>query len=89
MKTSWSETRQTDEYLLGQTGEEDRLVFEAKLLLHPSLHDTLAWQQKTHDYIRRYGRKQLKAELEAIYRNMEGQKEHADFLGRLRQLFKK
>lgn len=89
MKTSWNETRQIDEHLSGKMNTGDALVFEAKLLLEPELGDKVLWQQKTHDLITQFGRRQLKNEIEAIHQKLFTSPGHHSFHQKIRRLFTK
>jgi len=65
MQTSLIETQEIEVQLLGFPAAEDRLLFEARLILQPRLYDKLQWQQQTYKLIKHYGRNQLKKEIAA------------------------
>ncbi|HEY0244880.1 MAG TPA: hypothetical protein VGC01_04900 [Mucilaginibacter sp.] len=87
MTTSWNETEQIETYLNGFNDNGEALIFEAKTLLDPSLQDKIYWQQKTYELIQRYGRKQLKQEIEAIHQQLFTKPEHSGFRQKIRLLF--
>lgn len=89
MKTSWNETRQIDEHIAGAMHTGDALVFEARLLLDTELNDKVLWQRKTHTIIKKFGRKQLKNEIEAIHQKLFTSPEHHSFSQKIRRLFTK
>lgn len=86
MKTSLTETKQIEAYLL-QTAVEDTPVFEARLILEPGLHEKLLWQQKTYALLHRYGRRQLRTELEAVHQKLFREAEHRTFREKIFALF--
>ncbi|MBA9075376.1 hypothetical protein [Rufibacter quisquiliarum] len=87
MKTSVIESKQIEQHLLGLGPAEDKLVFEANLLLSPALQEKVQWQQKTYQLVQLYGRQQLKAELEAVHQKLFQAPEHRSFRQRILQLF--
>jgi hypothetical protein len=88
MKTSLTETKQIEAYLLQPAGE-DTPVFEARLILEPGLHEKLLWQQKTYALLHRFGHRQLRAELEAVHQKLFREAEHRTFREKILQLFTK
>ncbi len=88
MRTSLNEIRQLEDYLLRQAGPEEVVLFEARLLLQPDLAEKAAWQQRAYGIIRAYGRKQLRAEIEAAHRKLFTAPEHEPFRRRIFRLFK-
>jgi hypothetical protein len=89
MRTSLIETEQIESHLLQLSYPGDALVFEARLLLEPELHEKLQWQQKTYDMVKLYGRDQLKKEIETVHQKLFTQPEHKNFRQKIRQLFSK
>jgi len=89
MKTSWSETEQVDRHISGLMDTGDALVFEAKLLLEPGLHDKIQWQKKVHLLIAQYGRKQLKNEIETVHQKLFSSPQHNTFSQKIRCFFTK
>lgn len=88
MTTSLIETKQIEAYLLQSAGE-DEPVFEARLILEPDLHEKLLWQQKTYALLHRYGRRQLRAELESVHGKLFREAEHRTFREKILHLFTK
>lgn len=87
MKTSWNRIKQLERYLLRQsTPEEDRLL-EAQLTLDPSLREDLRGQRQTYDIVRRYGRQQLRREIEAVEHQLFHTPQHRGFQRMIRRLF--
>lgn len=67
MKTSLNETRLIEAHLLGKAQAEERMLFEARLILEPDLKQNMYWQQKTYHSVKLYGRHQLKKEIEQVH----------------------
>ena len=81
------ETEQIDAHLMQRSEPGDQLVFEARLLLEPELHEKMQWQQEAYCMIKLYGRDQLKQEIEAVHQKLFTQKEHLSFSQKIRRLF--
>jgi len=87
MKTSWNETEQIELHLSASADTGSALLFEAKLLLDPILHDKVLWQQKTYVAINNYGRRQLKKEIEAVHQQLFSAPQHNSFRQKIKRLF--
>jgi hypothetical protein len=87
MRTSLIDIQQIDDYLLKYTGEADRGLFEARLILQPALREHMAWQQKTYAIIRQYSRRQLKAEIESVHEQLFNEPEYISFRQKILALF--
>jgi hypothetical protein len=87
MRTSLIETEQIEAHLLKLSGPGDSLVFEARLLLDAELSEKVAWQEKTYNIVRIYGRDQLRKEIESVYQKLFTQPEHTSFSQKIRRLF--
>jgi hypothetical protein len=87
MRTSLIETEQIEAHLLQLSDPGDSLVFEARLLLEPDLHEKLQWQKETYHMVSIYGRHQLKKEIEAVHQKLFIQPEHTSFSQKIRRLF--
>jgi hypothetical protein len=87
MRTSLIKTEQIEAYLTRRSEPGDQLVFEARLLLEPELHEKMQWQQEAYRMIKLYGRDQLKQEIETVHQKLFTQKEHLSFAQKIRRLF--
>lgn len=68
MKTSSLDEMQfMEDCLLSRASGEQRLLFEANLLVKPALREDVHWQRKAYSFIRAYGRQQLRRELEDVH----------------------
>ena len=81
------ETEQIEAHLMRRSEPGDQLVFEARLLLEPELHEKMQWQQEAYRMVKLYGRDQLKQEIEAVHQKLFTQKEHFSFSQKIRRLF--
>ncbi|AOM75910.1 hypothetical protein [Pedobacter steynii] len=89
MKTSWNELRLIEDYLSSDGRPEDKVLFEAQLILQPDLKDSVYWQQKTYDLLQEYGRQQLRSEIKKVHELLFSAPEHQFFRQKIRKLFRK
>lgn len=88
MRTSLNEVKRIDDYLLNRQPPEQRLVFEAEMLLDPRLASKVADQQQALDIIKTYSRKQLRKELTAVDHKLFTKPQYHQFRQRILGLFK-
>ncbi|MEZ2336179.1 hypothetical protein AB6735_11115 [Mucilaginibacter sp. RCC_168] len=88
MRTSLNNIAQTEAYLLKRANSANALLFEAKTLLDQDLQIHVSQQQQVYSLVRQYGRKQVKAEIEAVYQQLFNQPEHLSFKQKIARLFK-
>ena len=79
MRTSLNEIREIEEHLLKQHSPEEDLLFQARLILYPSLKEKVLWQQKVYELVRAYGRKKLREEIEEVHQKLFSAPEHKSF----------
>lgn len=89
MRTSLNETEQIEAYLLQPADKGESLLFDARAILNPALHDKMIWQQKAYEIVHLYGRKQLQQEIRAVHLKLFSLPEHAGFRQRIKRLFQK
>ncbi len=89
MRTSATDTRQIDRYMLGQMPADDRLVFEAHTILRPELNDTLQWQAKVHELIRLRGQRALRDQIRSVEHKLFEEPQHSSFRQLIMRLFGK
>ena len=87
MRTSLNEIKLIDEHIFRQGTHEDALLFDAMLILNPGLSDQVMWQKKAHALVQQYGRKKLKAEIEAAHQQLFNNLRHQNFRQRILALF--
>jgi len=76
-----------DQHLLKLDSAPDRLLFDALLILNPEMKQNVLLQKKMHAVVQQYGRKQLKAEIENVHRQLFGKAEHQTFRQKMLSLF--
>lgn len=89
MKTSSNNIRTIENYLLGRMSPADRFLFEAQLLINPTLRMDLYAQKKALALIRMYHRKKQKEELEVLHHQIFSNPAKAGFKQQISQLFKR
>ncbi|MGN6646273.1 MAG: hypothetical protein ACTHJT_07060 [Cytophaga sp.] len=87
MRTSLNNIFETEQYLTGQLAPEDRLVYDARLIVNTELCDQTHWQQRTYEVVRAYGRMQLRNELEKIHERLMTEPQHNSFRKRILNIF--
>jgi len=83
------ETKEIDRYLHHKLSPASRLLFEARLLIDPAFKLRVEWQQKLYSIIKRSGRRQIKAEVARIHRQLFSDPAKRDFQLSVFQLFPK
>ena len=89
MRTSLNEIKLIDDHLFNLAAPEERLVFDALLILDPGLAKRVMWQHKTHEIVQQYSRNKLKAEIETFHRKLFSEPQHQSFRQRVLALFSK
>jgi hypothetical protein len=88
MVTSRNEIVKTEKYLTGQLPVEDKLLFDAQLLIDPVLKLNTHVQEKIYSLIKLYGRKRLKDEIEFVQAKLFTDPAKTDFQNRIHSIFK-
>ncbi len=89
MRTSLNELKQIEDHLLQLNPAEDALLFEAKMILDNNLRNKALLQQRSYTLVQQYGRKQIKAEIEAVHQQIFTNPSAHGFVNKIRSLFKK
>jgi hypothetical protein len=87
MRTSLNEIKAIEDHLFNRNHPADSLLFQANIILNTKLRDNVVLQQSTYQTVQQYGRKQLKAEIEAVHQKLMNKP--SNFMQRLMHLFKK
>lgn len=87
MRTLLNEAAEIEQYLFKTGPAEDRLLFEARLLIDPALESKMIAQHQVYGLVKHYGRRQLKAELEGVHQKLFTQPQHRSFAQKIRKLF--
>ncbi|RYZ94769.1 MAG: hypothetical protein EOP47_27175 [Sphingobacteriaceae bacterium] len=88
MRTSLNNIQLTEEYLLGLLPPGDKLLFDANRVLDIELDHNVQMQQNAYTLVQQYGRKQLKAEIEAVHNQLFTNPQHSSFAQRILRLFR-
>jgi hypothetical protein len=88
MATSQNDTIRTEKYLMGQLPIEDKLLFDAQLLINPVLKLNTLIQQRIYFLIQLYGRKRLKEEINSVQTKIFNDPGKAEFQDRIHSIFK-
>lgn len=87
MRTLLNEVAAIENYLLNKNVPDEQLLFEAKLIIDPQLQEKVTAQRQTYQLVKQYGRKQLKAELEAVYKKLNTEPAHQSFMKKINRIF--
>jgi hypothetical protein len=79
---------QIEQYTLGQLPPQERVVFEAKLIIDNDLAEKTALQQEVHKAVILSGRKQLRKEIAGIDRKIFTEKRLSSFRERIEKIFR-
>lgn len=88
MRTSLNEIKLIDEHLLNNGSTENRLLFDAMLILNPSLQEQVTWQQNAHVMVQQYSRRKLKAEIETVHQKLFNDNQHTSFRQKILRFFR-
>ena len=88
MKISWNETRYIERYSNNELSKEEKILFEAQLVLDPRFKLNVGLLKQIHALIKLYGRRKMKAEIGKIHHKLFHNPEHIIFQQRIQQLFK-
>ncbi|HEY0652398.1 MAG TPA: hypothetical protein VGD65_04680 [Chryseosolibacter sp.] len=89
MRTSLNKIQTIEDFLTGSMEAEDRLVFEATILVDKSLADEVSLQRATYCHIRSYGREQLRNELDTIHHKLMNNQSDRTFRDLIFSIFQK
>ncbi|SMC37663.1 hypothetical protein [Pedobacter africanus] len=89
MKTSLNELLLIEDFLLGGNSEGESTLMQARLLLQPSLKESISWQQKTYQLVNTYGRGQLRQEIAQVHQKLFSAPEHLSFRQKVMRFFAK
>jgi hypothetical protein len=89
MRTSLNEIKAIEDHLFGYSHPADSLLFEAQMILNAPLRQKVTLQQSAYKTVELYGRKNLRAEIDAVHQKLTSQPEHQGFMQKLMRLFGK
>lgn len=70
MRKSLHEIQQIENYILGRMSVREHQDFKVRLLVNPHLQEEVDAQTEAYALIKVYGRKKLKAELNAVHEKL-------------------
>ncbi|MES2276829.1 MAG: hypothetical protein V4592_12455 [Bacteroidota bacterium] len=88
MRTSLNRLQEIEGFVLRTANAGDALVFEARMIVDPNLAGEVNLQKDAYAIIHQYGRRKLKAELEAVHQQLFTQPKYSLFRQKIRALFK-
>lgn len=88
MKISWNDARHIERYLDNRLSAEEKMLFEAQLVLDPRFKLNIGLQRQIRSLIKLYGRRKMKAQIGKIHHKLFHNPEHVIFQQRIQQLFK-
>jgi hypothetical protein len=80
MMTSLNKLQEIEGFVLRKADAGDALVFEARMIVDPSLVHDIALQKEAYAVIHQYGRRKLKAELEAVHQQLFIEPKYSSYL---------
>ncbi len=87
MRKSLNDLRLIENYLFQRLPAAEQQAFKVRLLTESRLSEQVAVQQEVYALIKRYGRRQLKKELEAVHERMFKSPEKTWFRQKIKNLF--
>lgn len=87
MRTSLNNILETEQYLAGQLSPEDRLLYDARLIVDGELNEQTRWQQHTYEVIHAYGRMQFRNKLEKMHERFMTEPQHNSFRNKILKIF--
>ena len=87
MSNSRKEIEEIEKYLLGKFRGEEKLLFEARMLLSRSLRKNVFYQNMAYRFIRFFYRRKLKREIESFHQNLFSDPAKAEFQQKILQHF--
>ena len=87
MRRSLHEIQQTENYIFGQMSLQEHEDFRIRLLINSHLQEEVDAQTEAYALIRVYGRKKLKAELNAVHEKLFARPEKKWFRELIKNIF--
>jgi hypothetical protein len=87
MRTSLNEIEESENFLAGRMGNEESVLFQAKLILSPALRLNTDILKKTFSIIRSFGRRELTKEIAAIDKKLFTASAHHLFQKEITDIF--
>lgn len=83
-----NDTQQIEGFLDRTLSPQEQLLMEARLLIDRGLQEKVQWQQRSHELIRAYGRKQLRLDIERAQQRVFTEKAFSSFRQIINTIFR-
>lgn len=87
MRTSLNNIKEIEQYILGESSTEEKLVFEARLVLDDDLRQEVDAQKTAYHLIRQYGRDALRQEIQRIQVRLFTESQFIAFRKKIENIF--
>lgn len=74
MRKELIEIKEIDNYILNRLNEEDKMVFDVRMIINPELEEELARQRAVHRLIYFFAKASRRRKLENIFRQLMNDK---------------
>jgi len=81
-------TKLIERYIEGSLNPSDKVLFEANLIVSPSLFEQYRSQKKAFEMVQFYHRKKLREELETLHQSIFNDSEKIGFKLKIHKIFK-
>ena len=88
MRTSLNKIQEIEFFVLKQNAPAESLVFQARMIVDQDLPAEVNLQKEAYALINQYGRRRLKAQLEAVHQQLFTLPKHVRFRQKIMALFK-
>lgn len=83
-----NEVQYIEQYLNRALAPEEHVLMEARLLIDPALRDKVLWQQRSHELVRAYSRKQIRLEIEKAHDRLFIESRFSAFRQTIKNIFR-
>lgn len=83
-----NDTQQIEGFLDRSLSPQEQLLMEARLLIDTGLQEKVRWQQRSHELIKAYGRKQLRMDIERAQQRVFTEKAFGTFRQIINSIFR-
>jgi len=80
MRNDLIEIEQIEKYLSQQLNDDEKLRFEARMIIDTSFTEKVEAQKQVHKFVRIFSRRQQRSKLEIIYRQLLHETQFAEQL---------
>ncbi|MFS4467489.1 hypothetical protein [Maribacter sp. 2210JD10-5] len=87
MMTLRNNTKLIEKYIEGSLKPSDKVLFEVKLIVSPTLFEQYHSQKKVFEMVKFYHRKKLKEELETLHKTIFSDPEKTGFKLKIHKIF--